>query len=146
MRRRTLPPGHSEIALSHAVLGEVHGRHRTAPPTASALLHEALDMQRASLGDDHPAVADTLLALSALHRRAGKPEAAEPLAREAVAIRAAKLPPGHWKRALADVELATVLIALEPPCRGPPDARSAPRPCSPKVSAIATRGWRRFVR
>ena len=82
------------------------------PGEADRLLHQALEMQRASLGADHPYVADTLLALSALDRARRNPSAAEPMAVEAVAIRRAKLPQGHWKRAMAEAELASVLIAL----------------------------------
>ena len=111
VKRKVLPAGHFEIALSLAVLGEVMVATRRVGE-GEKLLVEALAMARASLGAGHPVVADGLLALSALNRKRSSPAAAEPLAAEAVAIRHAKLPPTHWKRAVAEVELASVLLAL----------------------------------
>ncbi len=59
---------------------------------AEQLLREALVLQRASPSDD---IAETLGGLSLLLAGTGRGAEAEPLAREAVAIRARELPMGH---------------------------------------------------
>jgi hypothetical protein len=68
-------------------------------------------MQRRTLGPNHQ-VASTLLRLSALELARSRPAEAEVHAREAVEIRAARLPEGHWLRAMSEVGRAEALLAL----------------------------------
>jgi serine/threonine-protein kinase len=53
---------------------------------ARGLLEEGLSLRRATLGNEHPAVARSLLALALLRREEGHEAAAEPLLREALDI------------------------------------------------------------
>ncbi len=111
VRQRVLAPGHYEIALNRLLLAEVLAAERRSAE-ADTEFTDALAALRASRGDDDLLVADGLMSCSAFRRRTGRAAEAEPLARSARAIRQAKLPAGHWKRAMADMELATVLAAL----------------------------------
>jgi hypothetical protein len=70
-------------------------------------------------------VASTLLSLAKIDVRLGRPSHAEPLVREAVTIRSARLPADHWQRAMSDVELAFVLAELGRPAEAAPLARNA---------------------
>ena len=122
-RLRMLPAGHFETALSQALLGEVlAARGRTAE--AERLLVEAVDGLRAGVEQDPKYAVYGLTALSGLYRRMGRPAEAEPLARDA-ARRMAKLPPGHWQRAMARVELAHVLADLRRPNEAAAELRPA---------------------
>ena len=107
---------------------------------------EALALQRAGLGNDHPQVATTLLELATLYLETERPERAEAVARQAVAIRSARLSDDHWLRAMADLTLAEALFAT-----GRPRGRAAARECAPTMcsagrSASATRRTRRAER
>ena len=78
-------------------------------------MNEALALQRAGLGNDHPQVATTLLELSTLYLETAQPERAEAVARQAVAIRSARLSDDHWLRAMSDLTLAEALFATGRP-------------------------------
>ncbi len=110
LRRRILPAGHADIAATTALLGEVRAAQRQFAE-AERLLTNALETQRQSLGATHPQVAATLLKLATVCLATDRPARAEVLASEAAAIRANRLPPGHWLRAMADVTRAEALIA-----------------------------------
>ncbi len=110
IRRRVFPADHSEIAASLRLLGEL--RAVSQPAEAERLLTDALEMQRRTQGPTHPHVAATLLKLSTLALARSRPADAESLARAAVDIRAARLPDGHWLRAMSEVTRAEALVAL----------------------------------
>ena len=110
---RSCPPITSEIAASLSLLGELRAADR--PAEAEQLLTDALEMQRRTQGPTHPQVATTLLKLSTLALKRSRPADAESLARAAVDIRAARLPDGHWLRAMSEVTRAEALIALGRP-------------------------------
>jgi serine/threonine protein kinase len=113
IRRKILPADHPEIAASLSLLGEL--RAADQPAEAERLLTDALEMQRRTQGPTHPQVAATLLKLSALALTRSRPADAESLARAAVDIRAARLPDGHWLRAMGEVTRAEALLALGRP-------------------------------
>ena len=62
---------------------------------AEALLRRALDIQRKSLGPDHPEVATSLNSLATLHHRRGDVATAESLYRQTLAIQERALGPDH---------------------------------------------------
>ena len=112
VKRKVLPPGTSRSRLSLAVLGEVMVGDAPRRRGRAAADRRARDGARQSRAPAIPIVADGLLALSALDRKRGRPAAAEPLAAEAVAIRAASCPRRTGSAPLAEVELGSVLLAL----------------------------------
>jgi serine/threonine-protein kinase len=113
-RERLLPATHYELALNRLLLAELLAAERR-PGEAEPQFQQAVDGLKASRGAEDLLVANGMLAFSAFYRHTGRPALAEPLARGARAIRTAKLQPGHWRRALADVELAAVLASLSRP-------------------------------
>jgi tetratricopeptide (TPR) repeat protein len=74
-------------------------------------LDEALHIQRTALAAGHPDLAQTLTLLGATRLDRGEARVAEPLLREALAIREAKLP-GHWLTANTASVLGGCLLAL----------------------------------
>jgi serine/threonine-protein kinase len=129
-RERLLGVAHYETALSRMLVGETLAAQGQAAD-AEQLLLAALESMRGSLGRDHPNVADCLLKLSTFHRRARQPVKAAPFAQEAVEIRRAKLPAAHWKRAVAEIEWAAVLVDLARPA----EAASLLRPAVGQLAA-----------
>ncbi len=122
-RLQVLPAGHFETALSRALLGQVLAAG-DQPADAEPLLVAAVADLRAVPQQDPKYAVYALSALSSLYRHLGHPERAEPLAREA-ARRTARLPASHWQRAMAEVELATVLADLERPIEAAAHLRPA---------------------
>ena len=132
-RKRMLPAGHFEIALSLAVLGEVMVATRRSARRAAAG-RSARDRARQSSAPSIPRWPTTLLALSALVPAAGTPARGRALAARGRRNPRRQAATGHWKRAVAEVELASVLIAL--------GRRARPTRCSPAPSVH----WRRTRR
>ncbi|MFN7978422.1 MAG: tetratricopeptide repeat protein [Vicinamibacterales bacterium] len=111
IRQQVLPAGHFEIALNQLLLADVLAAERR-PADADAAYRQALDGLVGARGGDDLLVADARLAYAAFLRAAGRAAPALPLALEAQRVRNARLPAGHWRRALADLEVARVLGAL----------------------------------
>jgi serine/threonine-protein kinase len=111
IRRQVLPAGHFEIALNRLLLADVlAGERRRAD--ADAAYRAAIEALIRARGAEDLLVADARLGYAAFLRATGQATAALPRALEGQRARAARLPAGHWRRALADLEVARILAAL----------------------------------
>jgi tetratricopeptide (TPR) repeat protein len=82
------------------------------PDAAEIGYRDALARYRAILTPNHPRLAGVLVSLGDLLTRAGAADAALPLLQEALAIREAILPAGHWEIAVAQSILGACMSAL----------------------------------
>jgi tetratricopeptide (TPR) repeat protein len=87
-------------------------RQRQRAGEAVPLMEEALRLQRQLLEGEHPDLAQTLTLLGSVRLDLGETREAEPLLRDALAIRRAKLP-GNWLTANTASVLGGCLVALE---------------------------------
>jgi serine/threonine protein kinase/tetratricopeptide (TPR) repeat protein len=83
------------------------GRYDAAAPN----LRKALELRRAVLGANHPAVAAAMADLGLLNDAQGKAAEAETLLRQALTVRRAALPPDHPEVARGLNDLAAILMA-----------------------------------
>ena len=114
MRQRVLPPAHYERALSELLVARLQAAEGRSQEAEAGFTRALADL-RTSRGTDDILVADGLEAFAVFYRQRNRPTQAEPLAREALALRQAHLPTSHWRTAAAAVELATTLAALSRP-------------------------------
>jgi len=92
---------------------------------ARPFLEEALALRRASFGDEHPLVAESLHNLANLELRAGESERAEDRMREAIAIQRRAFPGGHRDLARGLNNLAGLLRRAGRPAEAEVPAREA---------------------
>ncbi len=103
------PSGHPWRPITEFNLATVlsaQGDHQEA----LALLRKTLDRDRQLLGEDHPSVAQDLVAVARELGALGDLAGAEPLARQALAIDRAKLPARHRQVAEALLVLGEILL------------------------------------
>jgi hypothetical protein len=93
--------------------------------TAEANYREAVTAFRSSHGGLNVNATAALVGLADVLIEAARPEAAEPLLREAHEMRRAEVPDGHWQTAEAAIALGHSLAALGryDEGRGPPTVR-----------------------
>src|SRR5688572_33105855 len=99
---------------------------------AERLLREAVQLQEADLGPDHPDVANTLNNLGVVCEMAEKPEEAEACYRRAYAIAAAALPSDHPFVITSRDNLTEFCKARGKPIDLPVTNRAAP-PAEPQI-------------
>jgi tetratricopeptide (TPR) repeat protein len=87
-------------------------REQGATEEASALLQESVAVWRATV-PTHPYAADAFLGWGQLLLDTHQPQRAEPLLREALAIRTTVLPADHWKVAQTQSTLGACLTDLQ---------------------------------
>lgn len=132
LRRSLYPEGHLHVADSLAALGfelrqrsqrvgssAVHGaahpgeRGKTGTREAEEALRlfsESFDMRRRLLGDEHPAVSESLTLLASLHMDRGDLAAAHPVMREVLRRQREQFGPQHRDMAVSLNNLAAVLF------------------------------------
>lgn len=94
-RRRNLGPEHPLTAVVLARLGALLAEHLGRPVEAEESFRQALAIQTAVLGEDHPARAETLVGLASLHAHLGRDDRAEDYYREILRILSVGLGPEH---------------------------------------------------
>jgi tetratricopeptide (TPR) repeat protein len=109
IRRRILPPGHPDTALTLSNLASVL-RNRGRFDEALVLQKEAYEGLRASLGPSHPNTIGALTNVGLLEERLGREERALSIAREVVDLRRRQSPVNPISLAKALNNLATSLV------------------------------------
>jgi tetratricopeptide (TPR) repeat protein len=75
---------------------------------AEGLYREALEIDRVTIGEEHPGYATHLNNLAGVLVNQGKPEAARPLYEQALEILSATLPPDHPHIGVVESHIATL--------------------------------------
>jgi Tfp pilus assembly protein PilF len=111
MRRQVLGEANVDTASSMALLGRIAERRHDFR-NAEWLYRQALGTDTAVLDRGHPRRAELLESLGGLLLEQGKPSEAEPLLREALAIRQSKTPE-HWATPATASLLGACLMAQQ---------------------------------
>ncbi len=110
LRRKLFGQQDHRVADGLAVLARVLAAR--GDPSAEQLFRESLRMYQATEAKNYPGIAAPLLGLGNVLLRRRAPAEAEPLLREALAIRRKKRPAGHWSVVEVENSLAECLAQL----------------------------------
>jgi tetratricopeptide (TPR) repeat protein len=107
-----LPQSEAELGIALTELANAH-YYAGRLDLSQSLNERVLVLDRKAYGDAHPAVADDLINLGAIADALGRPEAAVPRYREALAIFEQWYGPRHMETASAMTGLAQVLLRVK---------------------------------